>query len=98
VGSIAIGTASASAITIGSVATAVDQTITIGGNNTAGSNTDVTIGTGGSADGGTTKIQAKNAITIATDGQTRATFSDSSNTVYFGNGVIAAAPNDFTIQ
>lgn len=97
-GTISIGTTSTSSVTIGSLSGALDQTITIGANNTNGSNTDVTVGSGGSATGGTTIVQAKNAVTIATNGTTRATFSDSANTVYFGNGVTASAPNDFTIQ
>jgi len=97
-GAISIGTASASSITIGSTTNALNQTINIGANNTAGSSSEVVIGSGGSATSGTTTVQAKNAITIATNGTTRATFSDSTNTVYFGNGVSAAAPNDYTLQ
>ena len=57
VGSIAIGTAAASSITIGSNTVALNQTINIGANNTAGSTTDVNIGSGGNAAGGTTSIQ-----------------------------------------
>lgn len=97
-GSIAIGSTNAGTITIGSTSVATAQTINIGTNNTAGSSADVTVGAGGSATSGSTTIQAKNAVTIKTDGTTRATFSETTNTVYFGNGVAAAAPNDYTIQ
>jgi hypothetical protein len=97
-GSISIGTANGSSITIGSTTVALNQNINIGTNNTAGSVSNVTIGAGDVASSGSTVIQAKDSVTIKTDGTTRATFSDSSNTVYFGNGVSASAPNDFTLQ
>jgi len=97
-GSIAIGSSNAGSITIGSNTIAASQTISIGTNNTAGSSTDVAIGSGGSAASGTTTIKAKNAVTIETNGTTRATFSDTTNTVYFGNGVSAATPDDSTLQ
>lgn len=71
-----------------------DGIIAIGTANTS----DVTIGSSGSSTLGTTTIQAKNAVTINTNGTTRATFADTANTVYFGNGVAASAPNDFTLQ
>ncbi|MEO5950615.1 MAG: hypothetical protein ABIQ04_04160 [Candidatus Saccharimonadales bacterium] len=97
-GSIAIGETNASSITIGSTTGSRTQDISIGTNNTAGSVSNVTVGSGGSAAAGTTKIQAKNAVTIETNGTTRATFSDTTNTVYFGNGVMSAAPTDSTLQ
>ena len=97
-GTIAIGSTNAGTITIGSTSTAATQDISIGSNNTAGSTTNLTLGSGGSADGGTTTVQAKDAVTIDTNGTTRATFSGTDNTVYFGNGVSASAPNDFTLQ
>ncbi len=97
-GTISIGATHASSITIGSVSGTATQEISIGANNTEGSTTNVTIGSGESAAGGTTDIQAKNAVTISTNGVTRATFSDTENTVYFGNGVTAAEPNSSTIQ
>ncbi|MDB5162442.1 MAG: exported protein of unknown function [Candidatus Saccharibacteria bacterium] len=97
-GTISIGTANGSAITIGSTSAALNQNISIGTNNTVGSTSNVTIGAGESANSGATIVQAKDSVTIKTDGITRATFSDSSNTVYFGNGVSASAPNDFTLQ
>ena len=97
-GTIAIGATNAGTITIGSTSVASTQNISVGANDTAGSTTNLTLGAGGNADAGTTTIQAKNAVTIDTNGTTRATFSDSSNTVYFGNGVSASAPNDFTLQ
>lgn len=97
-GTIAIGSANASSITIGSTSQATTQNIAIGANDTAGSSSNVTIGSGGSATSGTTNIRAKNAVTIETNGTTRATFADDSHTVYFGNGVSSATPSDSTIQ
>ena len=84
------GTGSGGLIAIGS---ANASSITIGGGNS-----DVIIGSSGSADTGSTTIKAKNGITIETNGTTRATFSDTTNSVYFGNGVVAANPNDYTLQ
>lgn len=97
-GYIAIGETNASSISIGSTSGAVSQNVTIGANNTAGSETDVTIGSGGSAAGGSTTIQAKDEVTIATNGVTRATFSATTSTVYFGNGVSSTEPSDATVQ
>jgi hypothetical protein len=98
VGSINIGTTTASTIQIGSTTlSSGTQTIGIGNNNTSGGTTNVTIGAGGSATGGTTTVQAKDGITIATNGVTRATYNNT-NAVYFGNGVTAAAPNNFTLS
>ncbi len=97
-GSVAIGTANTGSITIGSTTSVLTQDISIGANNTSGSSSNVTVGSGGSATSGSTTIQAKNKVTIETNGTTRATFSDTTNTVYFGNGVSAAAPNNSTIQ
>lgn len=84
------GSGSGGTIAIGSVNA---SSISIGGGNA-----DVTVGSSGSADSGNTKVQAKNSVTIETNGTTRATFSDTTNSVSFGNGVVAAAPNDFTLQ
>ena len=97
-GSIAIGTTNASSITIGSTDLASSQSISIGANNTAGSASDITIGAGGSAASGSTTIQSKNDVTVKTNGTTRATFSDTSNTLYLGKGKTDAAPDGFTIQ
>lgn len=98
-GSIYIGASDTDAVQIGSTNLASGtQTINIGNNNVAGGTTNVTIGSGGSATGGTTAIQGKNSVTISTNGTTRATFSDTTDAVYFGNGVSASAPNDFTVQ
>lgn len=96
-GSIAIGSTNAGTITIGSTAGTGSQNIAIGSNNTPGSTTNITIGSGGDAASGTTDIQAKNTVSISTNGETRAVFADT-NTVYFGNGVSSAAPDDYTIQ
>ncbi|RYX79327.1 hypothetical protein EON76_01230 [bacterium] len=97
-GTIAIGMTNASAIVIGSNTQALNQTITIGTNNTVGSTSNVIIGGGGNATAGTTTVRAKNAVTVETNGSTRATFSGTENSVYFGNGVSSATPNNFTIQ
>jgi hypothetical protein len=97
-GTIAIGSTNASSITIGSTSEAIDQDVAIGANDTAGSTSNVTIGSGANAAGGTTNIQAKNTVSISTNGQTRAVFSDTTNTVYFGNGISVATPDNYTIQ
>lgn len=97
-GTISIGATNAGTIAIGSSAASTNQTITIGGNTSSNSTTNVTVGSGGSAGGGSTTIQAKDSVTIATNGVNRAIFSSVTNTVYFGNGVSASQPDDFTIQ
>lgn len=97
-GTISLGTTNASSITIGSTSVATSQTINIGTSNIAGGSTDVTIGSGGASDSGSTNIQAKDDVTISTNGETRVTFSGDLNTAYFGNGVTSSAPNDFTLQ
>jgi hypothetical protein len=97
-GTISIGTSNASAVIIGSTSAALSQNITIGTNNTAGSTSNVTLGAGSAASAGETIVQAKGSVAIKTNGTTRATFSDSSNTVYFGNGVSASAPNNYSLQ
>jgi hypothetical protein len=97
-GTISIGTTNGSAVIIGSTSAALNQNISIGTNNTAGSTSNVTIGAGNAAGAGDTIVQAKGSVAIKTNGTTRATFSDSSNTVYFGNGVSASTPNNFSLQ
>ncbi len=98
-GSILIGNFNKSYIEMGNAnLSSGTQTINIGTNNTSGGTTNITIGSNGGASGGTTTVQAKNSVTINTNGTTRATFSDTANTVYFGNGVSASAPNNFTLQ
>ena len=101
VGSIAIGTAAASSITIGSNTVALSQTINIGANNTAGSTTDVNIGSGGNAAGGTTSIQSKNDTTLSTNGSQKVRISSKSDTLYVGNADSngnASTANGFSIQ
>ncbi len=73
------------------------QTIVIGTNENSGGTTHVVVGSGSGASGGATTLQAKDSVSIKTDGIDRATFSNA-NTVYFGNGVSASAPDNFTIQ
>lgn len=98
-GSVYIGASDTDTVQIGSNSLASgSQTINIGNSTAAGGSTNITIGNGGSAASGTTTVQAKNSVTIKTNDTTRATFSDTANTVYFGNGVSSAAPSDFTIQ
>ncbi|MDB5177098.1 MAG: exported protein of unknown function [Candidatus Saccharibacteria bacterium] len=98
-GIISIGSANAGAITIGAGnLSSGTQTITIGGQSVAGGAQNVTVGSASGASAGTTTIQAKNTVTIATDGVTKATFDNTTNSVYFGNGLTAAAPNDFAIN
>jgi len=97
-GQVLIGESNTAAVQIGSTSEASTQAINIGTNNTVGSTTNVNIGAGAAATAGATNIQAKNAVTIQTNGTTRATFSDTTNTVYFGNGVTSTAPNNYTVQ
>src|SRR5690606_25409288 len=66
-------------------------------NENSGGTTNVTVGSSENSGGGWTRVQAKESITIATDGVDRATFTDA-HSVHFGNGVSASAPDDFTIQ
>lgn len=96
-GSVAIGTTNASSISIGASDVAATQTITIGTANTSGSVTNVTIGSTGSASGGSTTVQGKDSVSIATNGTTKATFN-SDNSMSLGNGTVSEAPTDFTIQ
>jgi trimeric autotransporter adhesin len=96
-GLIAIGTARASTIYLGTATLAATQNILIGANSTAGSTTNVTLGNGSGATSGTTTLQAKTALTINTNGIARASF-DNAGSVYFGNGVSATAPSNFTIS
>lgn len=97
-GYIGIGTTRATNIVVGSTYLNTQQYIYVGANDTAGNYTSVTVGNGGDSSGGSTTIQAKDSVTIKTNGTTRATFSDTTNTTYFGNGVTASAPSDSTIQ
>lgn len=100
-GSIQIGNSHAGTIALGSNWSTASQIINIGTNNTSGSTTNVTIGSGGSASGGTTAIQSKNDTTVATNGTQRARFSGSSDTLYVGNADNsgnATTANSFTIQ
>lgn len=73
------------------------QSIVIGTNENGSGGTNVTLGAGENSGTGWTRVQGKESVTIATNGTDRATFTDA-NTVYFGNGVSASAPDDFTLQ
>jgi hypothetical protein len=98
-GTINVGSANAAnTIQIGSsTLSSGTQVINIGNNNTSGGTTNINIGTGTTATAGTTALQAKTAVTVATNGITRATF-DNTNTLYLGNGSSAAAPNNFVVS
>lgn len=97
-GTIYIGTANDAGVQIGNTNLGGGtQTIVIGTNENSGGTTNVAIGSGSGASGGTTTLQAKESVSIKTDGIDRATFSNA-NTVYFGNGVSASAPDNFTLQ
>jgi hypothetical protein len=97
-GNIYLGNSNTNTVQIGNTALAAGtQTINIGTNNTAGGTTNVTIGSGSSATAGTTALQAKGSITLTTNGVARGTLDNAGN-LYLGNGVTAAAPNNFTIS
>lgn len=97
-GTIYIGSSNDAGIQIGSTNLGGGtQTIVIGTNENSEGTTNVVVGSGGSSGGGDTRIQAKDSVAITTDGTDRATFSNA-NAVYFGNGVSASTPDDFTIQ
>lgn len=97
-GTIYIGSSNDAGIQIGSTNLGGGtQAIVIGTNENSGGATNVTVGSGGDSGGGWTRIQGKEFITIATDGVDRATFTNA-NTVHFGNGVSASAPDNFTLQ
>lgn len=96
-GQILIGVSRASTIQIGAVTNLGTQTINLGTNNSASSTTNVTIGAGSLAAGGTTAIQSKGNTTISTNGVVRGTF-DTAGNLYLGNGVSAAAPSNFAIN
>lgn len=96
-GSLYIGASDTDTVQIGSTNQASGtQTINIGNNGGAGT-TDITIGSTGTAGGGSTRLQAKDDVTIATDGVDRATFDDAGN-LTLGNGTSSATPSDFKIQ
>ncbi|HSX33889.1 MAG TPA: hypothetical protein VLF91_06155 [Candidatus Saccharimonadales bacterium] len=99
-GTIGIGTANAAnTIQIGATAlTSGTQAITIGNNGNSGGTQTVIIGSGNGAAGGTTTVQAKGQVIFATAGTTRGTFDSATNSFYFGNGLTAATPNNFTIS
>ena len=98
-GTIYLGTANDAGIQIGNTNLGGGtQTIVIGTNENAGGTSHVVVGSGAGSGSGDTTIQAKNSVTIKTNGTDRATFADNTSAVYFGNGVTASAPDDFTIQ
>lgn len=68
-GNIYLGVANAgNTIQVGNTANAITQTINIGNNNTAGSTSNVTIGSGSSATGGTTTVQSKGDMSLSAGG------------------------------
>ncbi len=100
-GSVYIGATNTSTVQIGDDSLASGtQTLTMGTSSGAGT-TNVTIGSTGTAGGGSTTIQSKDDTTIATNGEQRARFSGSGNTLYVGNADSsgnATTANGFTIQ
>lgn len=96
-GSIAIGTTHASNIVIGTTYRDIQQNIIIGSNDTAGSSTNVIVGSGSGADSGSTRIQAKDTLVLTTNGIDRATLG-TDNTLHLGNGAESSSPSDFKIQ
>lgn len=96
-GTVAIGTKNAGAIIIGSSDIDTNQTISIGTGGSTGGSSNVIIGSGSGSDSGSTTIQAKDTITLGTNGQTQITIADN-NTAYFGNGVSSDTPDNFTLQ
>lgn len=104
-GNVNIGTANTKDIQIGSTTTAVTQNISIGNNATAGSTTNLTLGSGYNAtNNGTTAVQSKGNTTISTGGASvmvaRATFDSGADNgkLYLGNGITSGTPANFTIQ
>lgn len=91
-GSVYIGTASTKEVAIGGLST---EEIRIG--TATDATTNVTVGTGASAQGGTTTIQSKDDTKIATNGVDRAVF-DTNGNLYLGNGKTSTSPSSFTIQ
>ena len=96
-GYIAIGTTHASNIVIGSTWRDIHQNVLVGTNDTAGSSTNVVIGSGAGASGGGTRLQAKDVIALTTNGVDRAVI-DNAGILYLGNGATDAAPSNFRIQ
>lgn len=101
-GSVYIGASDTDAVIIGSQgATSGTQAILIGNSSTAGGRTNVTVGSSGTAAGGTTTIQAKDGVTISTDGSTRATFNTAGTELSGNVNVQATDPasaNTFQVQ
>jgi len=67
-GNINIGVSYASTIQIGSTTLAGTQAVNVGNNNTTGSTTNVTIGSGSSATGGSTTVQSKGNMSLTSGG------------------------------
>lgn len=105
-GNINIGTSNTKDIQIGNITTAATQSISIGNNATAGSTTNLTLGSGYNAtNNGTTAIQSKGNTTISTGGASglvaRATFDSGADNgkLYVGNGTSSGTPvSSFSIQ
>jgi hypothetical protein len=95
-GNVFIGLSNTKTVYVGNSSGSDNQNLYIGNVfGTGGGN--ITLGASGSASSGSTTLQAKSSITINTNGIARATF-DNTNSVYFGNGVTASAPNNFTLS
>ena len=96
-GYISIGTTTARTIFLGSTYLGINQDIYVGNNDTAGSTSNVYIGAGSNAAGGSTAIRSKANTTIATNGTTRATF-DTSGSLFLGDGITSSSTGTFRIQ
>ncbi|MCA9334686.1 carbohydrate binding domain-containing protein [Candidatus Saccharibacteria bacterium] len=99
-GRLYLGSGTTRFIQVGSTSPAANQTIWVG-NNSSGTSTDIIIGAGSGASGGTTSIQSKYDTTITTNGTQRARFSNTGNTLYVGNADTsgqASTASSFTIQ
>lgn len=89
-GQVRIGTGTTGTIIIGSDDGNYTQNINIGTNNSAGSESWVTIGGDSTAAAGATTVQAKDDITLKTNGQDRAIFDNAGNLALITNTTIQA--------
>lgn len=97
-GSIYIGSSNNAGVQIGNTnLSSGEQTIVIGVNSNSGGVSNVIIGSTENSGGGSTTVQAKDNVTLATNGVDRATFDDNGN-LTLGNGNSSNTPADFNIQ
>jgi len=95
-GSVYIGASDTDAVIIGNTgSTSSTQAIIIGHSSGTDSRTNVTIGNGADATAGTTTVQAKDSVTINTNGVSRATFGNDKTTLS-GNVAVQSTGLDTT--